>query len=252
MGALEQETSNETVPLSLPQPPPPPPLTENLNTNNNTNSNKSLTHSDQTSVATVLIHNNNKNVASETASQTNGKKTKRRRTKSTKSTKSVRDEEAVARQGRIRSIWRNLFVFSFSFFGVFAASNGCNLLHSSVNGSLGLDTLVTISISFCIACLFLPALLAKYCGFKWPLVVSELCMCLYVGANFYPRVYTLLPAGALFGCATSVLWTYQGSLVSHLATEYAVITKGKLDSILIKFLGIFYIIYQSSNYKISF
>jgi hypothetical protein len=163
-----------------------------------------------------------------------------------KKPKSAKELEAE-RKSNIRGIWRNLLVFSVSIFFVFSASNSINMLQSSVNSKdgLGVRTLQVISISFTISCLFLPSLMAKYCGFKWPLVFSELCMGLYVLANFYPSFYTLLPAAVLFGCATSVVWTFQGSLISHLATEYSQLTGGKLDMILIKFLGIFYIIYQS-------
>jgi hypothetical protein len=184
---------------------------------------------DKTSVATVLIHNAEDGDL-------------KRPPKSSK-------ELEADRQSRIRGIWRNLLVFSISIFFVFSASNSINTLQSSINSkdSLGVYTLQAISISFTFSCLFLPSIMAKYCGFKWPLVFAELCMCLYVLANFYPSMYTLLPAAVMFGCATSVVWTFQGSMLSHLATEYAELTNGKLDMILIKFLGIFYIIFQSSK-----
>ena len=150
-----------------------------------------------------------------------------------------------------RRILKNLFVFSISFLLVFSAANAINNLQSSVNskGELGVYILVTISVSFTFSCLFLPSILAKYGGFKWPMVVSEISMGLFVLANLFPYEFVLLPAAALFGVATSVLWTFQGSIISHLATEYAMYSKRKLDNVLIRFFGIFYFIYLTSKTK---
>lgn len=152
-----------------------------------------------------------------------------------------------------RATIRNVIVFSLSFFLQFSAGNALNNLQSSINSKhdLGVTTLLAMSISFIASSLFLPALLIKYAGFKWPMVACESTTLLYILANLYPTWWTLIPAAVLFGAANSVMWTVQGSLITHLAKDYSIFSKQKHDAVLIKFFGFFYIIYQSSKFKSS-
>ena len=143
-----------------------------------------------------------------------------------------------------RRILRNLLVFSFSYLLQFMAINALSNLQSTINAELGVYTLTLGAISFALSCLIFPAILAKYGGFKWPLIICECFMTLFVLANYYPRYWTMLPAAILLGVSNSVLWTFQGSLISHLAAEYTSLSKRKSDNVLIRFFGFFYIIYQ--------
>ena len=47
--------------------------------------------------------------------------------------------------------------------------------------------------------------------------------------------------------ANAVLWTYQGSFIVELATEYVAVSNLKLENVLLKFFGLFVIIFQISN-----
>ena len=73
------------------------------------------------------------------------------------------------------------------------------------------DGLGTYSLSIIYAALivssqFTPSLVIKYAGAKWTMVGCMLCYTLYIGAQFYPTFYTLLPAAAILGTAAAPLW----------------------------------------------
>ena len=53
---------------------------------------------------------------------------------------------------------------------------------------------------------FTPSLAIKHLGTKWTMVLCMLCYNLYIGAQFYPRSYTLLPAAVILGFAAAPLW----------------------------------------------
>ncbi len=158
------------------------------------------------------------------------------------------DSEIVRSRGR--DARRNLIVFSGSFLCAFLAANSLNALQTSFNSadSLGAHVLTAIAVSFNLSSLFVPALLAKYVPVKWSLVACQACMCVYVAANFCARAFALMPAAVVFGAATSVLWTFQGTVINHLAVEYSHGARHEtVDTILMKFMGIFYLFYQSSR-----
>jgi MFS family permease len=161
--------------------------------------------------------------------------------------------DKVQQRNAKKRIIRNLIVLSFSYLCQFSASNALNNLQSSINSqdNLGIYTISLAAFSVTFSCLFLPSLLAKYAGFKWPLVLNEIFVIIFVLANFYPKFWTMLPASVLFGFSNSVLWTFQGSMISHLANEYAEYSKRKAENFLIRFFGFFYIIYQLSMFLIN-
>jgi hypothetical protein len=44
-----------------------------------------------------------------------------------------------------------------------------------------------------LSCIFLPTLLIRKLTVKWALFFSMLCYAPYIGAQFYPQFYTLIP-----------------------------------------------------------
>ena len=151
-----------------------------------------------------------------------------------------------------RRIYKNVIVVSLSYLLQFSAFNGLNSLQSSLNshGNLGVYTLLTISISFLLNCLFVPLFLCRLMGFKWSLVLSQLTVIGYVIANYFPSWFTLIPSAAIYGAALSVLWTLQGSFIVHMSNEYAVVCAYRQlhhENIMFKFFGIFMIIFQLSK-----
>lgn len=150
-----------------------------------------------------------------------------------------------------KRIYKNLLVVAFSYLFFFSAANGLNNLQSSLNshGNLGVYTLLCSSVSFLAACLFVPVLFCRLFGFKWSLIICQTTCIVYIAANYYPSIYTLVPAGIAFGAALSVVWTLQGSFIVHISNEYYAISSDKkhTEKIMFKFFGIFMIVFQLSN-----
>ena len=163
----------------------------------------------------------------------------------------ISDEERRERKQKKRRILRNLIVFSASLLLEFSAMNALFYLQSSLNkeGNLGVICLFTSWVANALCCLFLPSLLLKFVGYKWSICICQTCLLAYIGANFVPSYYTLFPASILLGIVNGIIWTYQGSFVSHLAKEYALLSSKKRDIILVKFFGIFMVIFQLSKFE---
>ncbi|CAF0869436.1 unnamed protein product [Brachionus calyciflorus] len=145
-----------------------------------------------------------------------------------------------------RNIKKNLIVFSLSYLLQFSAANGLNNLQSSLNSyqNLGITSLLVSAISFSLSCLFLPSIMLRFLGFKWPLVICQSIVALFIVANFKATFWTLIPVSFFFGIALSTLWTYQGTFVAHLAHDYNKNSSHKNPNILVKFFGIFFILFQ--------
>lgn len=166
--------------------------------------------------------------------------------------KPLENEISIKKQ---RKILKNLIFFCFSYLFQFAAYNGLANLQTSLNSNenLGLKSMTTISVTFALTCLYLPSIFYKFLnGFKWPLLISHIVLCLFVVANFYPVSYTLMPVSILSGAAMGLLWTYQGSFIAELANQFILVSKYSIDDVLIKFFGIFGIIFQFSKYNFYF
>ena len=150
-----------------------------------------------------------------------------------------------------RRILRNLVFYCLSYLLQFASHNGLLNLQSSLNSdkNLGVHAMITSTLAFAATCLYLPSLLNKYAGYKWPLVGCHVLICSFVLANFMPNYWTFLPTAALTGASMGVLWTYQGSFIVELATQYVSISKTSIDTVLLKFFGIFGVIFQFSKTK---
>lgn len=150
-------------------------------------------------------------------------------------------------------IYKNVFVFSFSYLFQFSAINGLNNLQSSLNSheNLGIYGLLTSSLAFLFSCLFVPLFLVRILGFKWSLVLSQHIALFYIIANYFPSFYTIIPISIVYGAALSVLWTLMGSFIVHMSNEYGVVCAHKQlhhENIMFKFFGIFMIVFQLSSF----
>ena len=84
-------------------------------------------------------------------------------------------------------------------------------LVNSINLTIKVDGLGTYSLCLIYGALivssqFTPSLAVKYLGSKWTMVACMMCYSLYIGAQFYPQYYTLLPTAVLVGAAAAPLW----------------------------------------------
>jgi hypothetical protein len=92
-------------------------------------------------------------------------------------------------------IIKNLLCFGAVYLFLIAAANGTISTQSVLNQDGGLGV-ISSALGFTVqlfTCLVLPQFIVDSIGFKGALIISEICYLLYIGANIYPRYYTLLP-----------------------------------------------------------
>jgi len=143
-----------------------------------------------------------------------------------------------------RRLMLNLFVISVVFIFTFTAYAGLQNLESSLNPGIGVYSLAAITGCGAISCILAPTII-KYIGAKGALIISALCLALFVSANFYPKDYVLLPAAAIYGLTSGCMLTAQGTYVTTIAIKYADLTKEKVEVVISRFFGIFCMAFQS-------
>ena len=158
-------------------------------------------------------------------------------------------EERAYRLRQERRLKKNLIIFCCSLLLEYSVLNAMSNLQSSLNSekNLGVYSLFASWIANALSCLFLPTALLKHVGYKWTIVICQSCISLFILANIRASIYTLLPSAIMVGTANGILWTYQGSYISFLASEFAIVNKTKLERVLVKFFGTFMMIFQLSE-----
>lgn len=89
-----------------------------------------------------------------------------------------------------------------------------------------------------------PAL--RWIGCKWTIAVSFLFYIPFIGAQFYPRFYTLVPAGLAVGFGGGPLWCAKCTYLTVISEAFTAIRNGeiKLEVIIVRFFGLFFIFYK--------
>ncbi|KAK3084007.1 hypothetical protein FSP39_006661 [Pinctada imbricata] len=128
----------------------------------------------------------------------------------------------------------------------FTAYSGLQNLESSLNPCIGVYSLAALTGGGLISCLLAPAVISYISG-KGALIISWISLMIFVGANYYPRSFVLIPGAAIEGLATGLMWTAQGAIVTSIAVEYAEITGGSFEDTLSKMFGIFCAAFQSTQ-----
>lgn len=150
-----------------------------------------------------------------------------------------------------RRIIKNVVILGFAFMIHFTAFHGTSNLQSSVNtdSSLGTITLASIYGSLIISNIFLPVIVISWLGCKWAITVSFIAYMPYIAAQFYPRFFTLLPAGLAVGFGGGPLWCAKCTYLSVIAEVFSSITHGKLskDVLMVRFFGLFFVFYQMAQ-----
>ncbi|XP_055536816.1 UNC93-like protein [Wyeomyia smithii] len=143
---------------------------------------------------------------------------------------------------------KNIAVLGFAFMIHFTAFHGTSNLQSSVHsdGSLGAYTLAAIYGSLILSNIFLPVMVIRWLGCKWTIVVSFVAYMPYLAGQFYPRFYTLIPAGLAVGFGGGPLWCAKCTYLSVIAEAFSIIKqrKVKADYLIVKFFGLFFVFYQ--------
>ncbi|CAH1785834.1 unnamed protein product [Owenia fusiformis] len=160
----------------------------------------------------------------------------------------IPDMERGERRSRIKSIYKNLMVLSFSFMFIMTAFMSLQSLQSSLNreAGVGVISLSCIYGGALFSCMFAPVLIKKF-GPKWCLSFGWLTHCIFTSSNFYPKMYTLVPAGVILGLGTGLIWTSQGVYLTTIALDYAAISLDTDESTMSRFNGIFFMIFQSTQ-----
>ncbi|KAF2904025.1 hypothetical protein ILUMI_02152 [Ignelater luminosus] len=165
------------------------------------------------------------------------------------------DEEA-SQQGKFKlsrkekwRILKNVSIISVAFMIQFTAFQGIANLQSSINAKDGLGTvsLSAIYAALVVSCIFVPTFLIKRLTAKWTLCLSMLCYAPYIGAQFYPKFYTLVPAGVLLGIGAAPMWASKASYLTQVAGVYAKLTDQGVDGIIVRFFGFFFLAWQTAE-----
>ncbi|XP_046733780.1 UNC93-like protein [Diprion similis] len=146
-------------------------------------------------------------------------------------------------------ILKNIGAVSVAFMVQFTAFQGTANLQSSINASEGLGTvsLSAIYAALVLSCIFVPTFVIKRLTVKWTLCLSLLCYVPYIGAQFYPKFYTLVPAGVLLGLGAAPMWAAKATYLTQVAGVYAKLTDQPVDAIVVRFFGFFFLAWQTAE-----
>ncbi|XP_015917449.2 UNC93-like protein [Parasteatoda tepidariorum] len=146
-------------------------------------------------------------------------------------------------------ILKNLIALSIGFLLLFSAYLGLANLQSTLNidENVGLISLSTLYGAMIISSLFLPKLIIRKYGLKSTLVMCSLVCVPYICANFYPRIYTLVPASFLSGLVGPLLWSAQSTYLNEISVLYASLTSESAEIVTARFFGVFFMACQSTQ-----
>lgn len=146
-------------------------------------------------------------------------------------------------------ILKNVAAVSAAFMVQFTAFQGTANLQSSINAADGLGTVSLSSIyaALVVSCIFVPTFLIKRLTVKWTLCLSMICYAPYIGAQFYPAFYTLVPAGVIVGLGAAPMWTAKATYLTQAGSVYAKLTDQAVDGIIVRFFGFFFLAWQTAE-----
>ncbi|XP_047114462.1 UNC93-like protein [Schistocerca piceifrons] len=146
-------------------------------------------------------------------------------------------------------ILKNIAAVSLAFMVQFTAFQGTANLQSSINAKDGLGTvsLSAIYAAIVLSCMLVPTFVIKRLTVKWTLCLSMLCYAPYIAAQFYPRFYTLVPAGVLLGLGAAPMWASKATYLTQVGGIYAKITDQAIDAIVVRFFGFFFLAWQTAE-----
>nr|CAD7424323.1 unnamed protein product [Timema monikensis] len=146
-------------------------------------------------------------------------------------------------------ILKNIAAVSLAFMVQFTAFQGTANLQSSINAKEGLGTvsLSAIYAALVLSCMFVPTFLIKRLTVKWTLCLSMICYAPYIAAQFYPRFYTLVPAGILLGLGAAPMWASKATYLTQVGGVYAKLTDQAVDAIVVRFFGFFFLAWQTAE-----
>ncbi|XP_068230622.1 protein unc-93 homolog A-like [Palaemon carinicauda] len=146
-----------------------------------------------------------------------------------------------------KRIMRNILIISFAFFFLFTSYNGMTNLQSSLNKASGTASLTALYIAFIISSCFSPSYVLKVLQEKKALIICMLMYSVYMMAQFYPTIYTLMPTAIVLGAAAAPLWSAKCTYLSKVSDLYGNITGEKSYVVYSRFFGIFFFVFQTTQ-----
>ncbi|KAJ8940114.1 hypothetical protein NQ318_009828 [Aromia moschata] len=146
-------------------------------------------------------------------------------------------------------IWKNVLLIGFAFMIHFTAFWGASNLQSSVNteAALGTFTLAAIYASLILSNIFLPVIVIRWLGAKWTVALAFIVYIPFIVAQFYPRFYTMIPAGIAIGFGGGPLWCAKCTYLTVISEAYSKINGVASDIVVTRFFGVFFMFYQLSQ-----
>ncbi|KAK3095705.1 hypothetical protein FSP39_017862 [Pinctada imbricata] len=143
---------------------------------------------------------------------------------------------------------KNLVFLCISFIMLFSAFRAIQNLQSSMNdeGHLGIIAMACVHGSMFLTCLWAPSLINVFSA-KWAIVCGMFSFLTWIGANFHPAFYTLIPTALLSGWGQGILWTAEISYILKLAFDTSKISKNGIDKEMFRFHGIFLACFQTTH-----
>ncbi len=68
----------------------------------------------------------------------------------------------------------------------------------------------------------------------------------YIAAQFYPEYYTLIPTAIILGFGAAPMWSAKCKYLTQVGHRYAEITGQASEQVIVRFFGIFFLLFQSS------
>jgi len=84
-------------------------------------------------------------------------------------------------------------------------------------------------------------------GCKWAMAVSFIAYMPFIGAQFYPKFYTMIPAGLLVGLGGGPLWCGKCTYLSVVSEIYSELTQVPAETLVVRFFGIFFMFFQCAQ-----
>ncbi|XP_015512738.2 UNC93-like protein isoform X1 [Neodiprion lecontei] len=146
-------------------------------------------------------------------------------------------------------IMKNILMISFAFMVHFTAFMGASNLQSSVNAdkSLGTFTLASIYGSLILSNIFLPVLMISWLGCKWTISLTFISYMPFIAAQFYPKFFTMIPAGLAVGLGGGPLWCAKCTYLTVVSEAYASVSELSADVLVTRFFGLFFMFYQMAQ-----
>lgn len=92
--------------------------------------------------------------------------------------------------------------------------------------------------------IYLYVLIFSWLGCKWTVALSFTAYMPFIMAQFFPRFYTMIPAGLSVGLGGGPLWCAKCTYLTVASEAYSQITGIKSDILVIRFFGLFFMFYQ--------